>query len=89
MTSLEEIAARKQELLNHSDSQRFEIARTYYQWHGRTNTARQVTRILKNPFFLAGVALVALKMPWRRTYRFGGWAWKGWRLIRTIRRMFI
>jgi hypothetical protein len=89
MTNLEEIAARKQELLGRSDSQRFEIARTYYQWHARTNTARQVTRVLKNPFFLAGVALVALKMPGRRAYRFGGWAWKGWRLVRTIRRMFI
>jgi hypothetical protein len=89
MTTLEEIAARKQELLGRSESQRYAIARDYYQWQARTNTARQVTRILKNPWFLAGVALLALKMPWRRTYRLGGWAWKTWRLVNIVRRMFI
>ena len=89
MTNLEEIAARKQALLDQSDAERHRIARVYYQWQARTNVARQVTGVLKNPLVLAGIGLVLLKMPWRRTYRCGGWAWKGWRLIRTIRRMFI
>ena len=89
MTNLEEIAARKQQLLDKSDAERHRIARVYYQWQARTTVARQVTGILKNPLVLAGIGLVLLKMPWRRTYRFGGWAWKGWRLVRTIRRLFI
>lgn len=89
MSSLEEIAARKQELLSKSDAERNQIARVYYQWQARTTVAKQVTGILKNPLVLAGIGLLLLKMPWRRTYRFGGWAWKGWRLIRTIRRLWI
>ena len=89
MTSLEEIAARKQDLLGQSDRERNRIARVYYQWQARTTVARQVTGILKNPLVLAGIGLFLLKMPWRRTYRFGGWAFKAWRLIRTIRRMWI
>ena len=89
MTNLEEIAARKQALLDQSDAERHRISRVYYQWQARTNVARQVTGVLRNPLVLAGIGLVLLKMPWRRTYRFGGWAWKGWRLIRTIRRLFI
>ena len=89
MTNLEEIAARKQALLEQSDAERHRISRVYYQWQARTNVARQVTGVLRNPLVLAGIGLVLLKMPWRRTYRFGGWAWKGWRLIRTIRRLFI
>lgn len=89
MTQLEEIAARKQELLAQAEEERNHIARRYYQWQARTHATRQVTRILKNPFVLAGIGLVLLKMPWRRSYKFGGWAWKGWRLVRMIRRMWI
>ncbi|HEX7862311.1 MAG TPA: hypothetical protein VF773_18385 [Verrucomicrobiae bacterium] len=89
MNRLEELAARKQALLNKSEGERTRIARTYYGWQARTHAARQVTRILRNPIVLAGIGLLALKMPWRRTYKLGGWAWKSWRLIRTIRRMWI
>ena len=89
MNSREEVAARKQELLSKSDAERNLIARVYYQWQARTTVARQVTGILKNPLVLAGIGLLLLKMPWRRTYRLGGWAFKGWRLIRVIRRLWI
>lgn len=89
MNSREEVAARKQELLSKSDAERNRIARVYYQWQARTTVARQVTGILKNPLVLAGIGLLLLKMPWRRTYRLGGWAFKGWRLIRVIRRLWI
>jgi hypothetical protein len=89
MSRLDEIAVRKRELLELSEAGRNRIARRYYQWQARTHATRQVTRILKNPLVLAGIGLVLLKMPWRRTYKLGGWAWKGWRLIRTIRRMWI
>jgi hypothetical protein len=89
MNSLEEIATRKQALLNRSENERNRIARSFYQWQARTNTARQVGRIMRHPLFLAGMGLLAWKMPWRRTYKFGGWAWKAWRLVRTIRRMWI
>jgi hypothetical protein len=89
MSNLEEIAARKQALLDQADAERHRISRVYYQWQARTSVARQVSGVLRNPLVLAGIGLVLLKMPWRRTYRFGGWAWKGWRLIRTIRRLFI
>ena len=33
-----------------------------------------------------GLGLFALKMPWRRAYRLGGWAWRIWRLLQTVRR---
>ena len=89
MSSLEEIAAHKQQLLGKSGDERMRIARVYYQWQARTQVARQVTGILKNPLVLAGMGLVLLKMPWRRTFRFGGWALKGWRLLRMVRRMWI
>lgn len=89
MNSLDEIAGRKQELLSRCEAQRHGIARTYYQWQARTHATRQVTRILKNPLVLAGIGLLLLKLPWRRTYKMGGWAWRAWRLVRTIRRMWI
>lgn len=89
MNSLQEIAARKQELLSRSDAERNRIARSFYQWQARTHATRQVTRIFRNPLVLAGIGLLMLKLPWRRTYKFGGWAWKAWRLVRTIRRMWI
>ena len=89
MDSLEEITARKQALISRSDAERNNIALVYYQWQARTSVARQVTGILKNPLVLAGIGLVLLKMPWRRSYKFGGWAWRAWKLVRTIRRMWI
>ena len=89
MTKIEEIAARKQELVRRSGDERNEITRVYYQWQARTVMARQVGSILKNPFVLAGIGLLVLKMPWRRTYKMGGWAWRVWKLVRVFRRMWI
>jgi hypothetical protein len=86
MTALEEITARKQKLIADSDSARFEIARVHYQYQARTLFVRQVTSFLKNPLVLAGLALFAWKMPWRKAYRLGGWGWRLWRLLRTVRR---
>ena len=89
MTKIEEIAARKQDLLRRSDDERNEITRVYYQWQARTVMARQVGSILKNPFVLAGIGLLLLKMPWRKTYKMSGWAWRVWKLVRLFRRMWI
>lgn len=86
MTRLEEIAARKQQLIAQSDTERNQMVRTYYRYQARTTTARQVKNILKNPFVLATIGILVLKMPWRRAYRMSGWLWGGWRLLRTIRR---
>ena len=72
MSTLDEIALRKQELLSQSEADRNRIARKYYQWQARTHATRQVTRILKNPLVLAGIGLVLLKMAWRRSYKLGG-----------------
>ena len=33
---------------------------------------------------LAGLGLVALKMPWRRAYRWSGWFWLGWKMLLPI-----
>ena len=89
MTKIEEITARKQELVRRSGDERNEITRVYYQWQARTVMARQVGSILKNPIVLAGIGLLVLKMPWRRTYKMGGWAWRVWKLVRVFRRMWI
>lgn len=89
MSSLDEIAARKQELLDRSEAERNSITRSFYQWQARTHSARQVSRIVKHPLFLLGLGLFAWRMPWRKCYKVGGWAWKGWRLVRTIRRMWM
>jgi hypothetical protein len=89
MTKMEEIAARKQELARRSDDERNNITRVYYQWQARTVLARKVTGILRNPFVLAGLGLLALKMPWRKTYKMSGWAWRVWKLVRVFRRMWI
>jgi hypothetical protein len=86
MTRLEEIVARRQRLVAKSDAARNEMARVYYQYQARTVIARKVTGFLSNPLVLAGLALLTLKMPWRRAYRVGGRAWRLWRLLRTIRR---
>jgi hypothetical protein len=86
MSRIDEIAGRKQRLIADSDARRNEIARVYYQYQARTLLARQVTGFLRNPLVLAGLGLLALKMPWRRTFRFGGWVWRVWRLFRTVRR---
>jgi hypothetical protein len=89
MTKIEEIAARKQDLLRRSDDERNEITRVYYQWQARTTIARQVTGILKNPLVLAGIGLLVLKMPWRRAYKMSGWAWRLWKFVRVFKRMWI
>ncbi len=84
--ALEELAQRKQALVARSDASRLEMARVYYQYQARTVLARKMTSFFRNPLVLAGLGLLALKMPWRRTYRLGGWAWRAWRLLRSIRR---
>ena len=89
MTKIEEIEAHKRRLVRRSDDERNEITRVYYQWQARTTVARQVTGILKNPFVLAGIGLLLLKMPWRRAYKMSGWGWKVWKLVRLFRRMWI
>lgn len=89
MDALEEIAARKQRLLERSEAQRGEMARSYYQWEARTHVAKRTFRILRHPLFLAGLGLVALKLPWRRAFKMGGWALKAWRLLRLVQRMVI
>jgi hypothetical protein len=86
MSALEEIVARKQRLIAVSDAARNDMARRYYEYQARTLMARKVTNFFKNPFVLAGLGLFALKMPWRRAYKLGGWAWRAWRLLRTLRR---
>jgi hypothetical protein len=89
MTKIEEIEAHKRHLVRRSDDERNEITRVYYQWQARTTVARQVTGILKNPFVLAGIGLLLLKMPWRRAYKMSGWGWRVWKLVRLFRRMWI
>jgi hypothetical protein len=89
VNALEDITARKQSLLNRSDSERMEIARVYYQWQARSNVARQTLGIFRNPWVLAGLGIFVLKMPWRRTYRLGGWAFKTWRLLRWAQRIWL
>ena len=86
MTRLEEIIARKQKLVADSDAARNNMARIYYHYQARTYVARKVSSFFKNPLVLAGLGLFALKMPWRRAYKLGGWTWRIWRLLRTVRR---
>ncbi len=86
MTRLDEIIAHKQRLIAESDVARYNMARVYYQYQARTVMARKVTSFFKNPIVLAGLGLFALKMPWRRAYKMGGWAWRIWRLVQTVRR---
>jgi hypothetical protein len=86
MTRLEEIQVRKHQLLARSDAARNDMMRVFYEYQARTLFVRKVTGLFKNPFVLAGLGLFALKMPWRRAFRFGGWAWRAWGLLRTIRR---
>jgi hypothetical protein len=85
---LAQIAARKELLLAESEQGRDDIARSWYRWQARTILARQVTSFFRNPWVLAGLGLAALKMPWRKGFKLGGWLWRGWKLFRTVRRMF-
>jgi hypothetical protein len=87
MTSLELIARRKQALVNRSYHDRNEIARVVYKWQARRQVAGQVTKIFKNPLFLSALGLLALKLPWKRTFKMSGWFWKGWKLFRLFRRI--
>ena len=87
MNALEEIAARKQALVERCGQERNEVARVYYQWQARTQTTRQVARFLKNPFVIGAIGLLVLKLPWRRGIKMGGWAWKGWKLLQMVRRL--
>lgn len=87
MNRLDEITARKQQLIAASDAGRMEMARVYYQYQARTVMARQVSGFIRKPWVLAALGLVVLKLPWRRAYKVGGWAWQAWRLLKTIRRI--
>ena len=86
MNGLEAITERKRLLVEQANEERNEIARNYYRWQARGEVARKTTRLLKNPLVLASLGLLALKMPWRRTYKMGGWFWKGWKFFRIFRR---
>jgi hypothetical protein len=86
MNRLEVIQERKQALIQRSDEQRNQIARRFYQYQARTTIARNVTGILRNPLFLGLAGLVALKLPWRKSLKFGGLFWKGWKYFRLLRR---
>ena len=89
MNHFEELAERKRRLLERADRERTDIARVYYQWQARSGVARRSLGIFKNPFVLAGLGLLALKMPWRKARRVGGWALKSWRLFRLVRRLWL
>jgi hypothetical protein len=89
MNALEELEKRKRLLLARADGERTNIARIYYQWQARSDVARRTLGIFRNPLVLAGLGILALKMPWRRAFRFGGWAFKGWRLLRLVQRMWL
>jgi hypothetical protein len=84
---LEEIAARKEALIVRSMHERNDIAHAYFRWQARTQMARQVTAFFRNPWVLAGLGMVALKLPWRRTFKWSGWVWRGWKLWQSVRRM--
>jgi hypothetical protein len=86
MNSLELIAARKQLLLARSNEQRNQLARAYYHWEARRNTARHVTGFLKNPVVLGLLGLLAIKMPWRKSVKMGGRFWKFWKIFKMARR---
>jgi hypothetical protein len=89
MNAFEELAERKSGLLRRSDAERTNIARVYYQWQARSQVARRTLGIFRHPLVLAGLGLFALKMPWRRAYRMSGWAFKGWRIVRLVQRMWL
>lgn len=89
MSSIEAIAERKRALVERSAGHRNEMTRVYYEWQARTRVARQVTGVLKHPLVLTSIGLLLLKMPWRRAYKMSGWAWKGWRVLMLLRKVFI
>lgn len=89
MDALEEVENRKRLLLERSEQERNDIARTYYQWQARSNVARQTLGFLRHPLVLSGLGLIAWRMPWRRALRFGGWGLKAWRLVRLARRFWL
>ena len=88
-TGITAIEDRKRALVTASDAHRSDLALAYYRYQARTQVARQVTNIIRNPFVLTGLGLVLLKLPWRRCYRMGGVAWRGWRFLMLLRRVFI
>jgi hypothetical protein len=89
MNNFDDLAERKRQLLARSEGERTNIARVYYQWQARSSIARQTLGIFRNPLVLAGLGLFALKMPWRKAYRVGGLAFKAWRLLRVVRRIWL
>lgn len=86
MTRLEEITERKRQLLARADAERNALIRTCCEYRARTLVASKVSGFIKNPIVLAGLGLLALKMPWRRTLKMSGWIWRGWRLLKTVQR---
>ena len=86
VNGLEAVTEQKRLLLERANEERNDIARKYYQWQARGEVARKTTRLFRNPIVLASLGLLALKLPWRRTYKAGGWFWKGWKLFRIFRR---
>jgi len=86
MNQLELLAAKKQALVELSNEQRNNAARVYYQWQARTSVARNVTGIFRNPIVLAALGFLAIKLPWRKSMKLGGWFWKSWKLLRVVKR---
>ena len=75
MDALQEILVRKQVLLSTCEMQRNDLARHLRACHERTEPARRVKAILTNPMVLAGLGLLAWKMPWKRVLGMSSLAW--------------
>ena len=86
---LEQLAERRARLVARSDYLRAELAYQFGRLEGPVHLAENAfgfaNSLRRSPLFLAAVAAVLIRTPWRKFARLTKLAWRGWKIMRFAR----
>ncbi len=86
----ERLARRREQLVALADRQRAELTSYSQGVKGPLRVAEIVVGLAnslrRSPWLVAGLAFLLVRTPWRKLARYPKWAWRGWRILRLVRR---
>lgn len=85
-TAIEELNDRKSRLVALASAQREQIRLHFREVQRPVKRVGQMGSLLTNPLVLLGLSAVTMKMPWRKVFTAGRWAFKAVRIFKMVRR---
>jgi hypothetical protein len=86
-----ELAQRREALVARAELQRARLAREYQRFDGPVRIAGAAftfaSALGRSPLALTATAALLAKTPWRKLARLPKLAWRGWKIIRLVRRL--